>query len=505
MVNVALALLATLAALGGAGLLVQRTLPDRRSYLLAWCSTMFALGFALGAMTIGFAAGFSPALLRAMVLFGSLIAPLTLAVGVVELVARTVQARFAARLIAASYSIVAVVIVLLDPIIGSFDKSLPKVGGHYSSLPGTVLTGAHAFAVVSLVACVTVTAVRNNRQDRAAAALLVPLAMIALAGVLVVTAMRGLLPGPLVPIVLGGAAALVWFGTQKIRPDRAHDDEEAEYDDMSRYPQQPYDDRAYGDRGYNDQYGDQRYDDQYQDQYPQQQQQQQQPSYAPPVSAQNPGQYGRIMIYTLIEGHGDAFDRLAAECARSVRENEPGTVVYACHTVDNALDQRIFYQLFRDAAAVEDHTRQPHVQRFAREARAHVSGTNVLELTVNTAMVALPAFAQAVQQPGPPPGHQTGPHAVPQQRPENRTGPHQVPPPPPDHRTGPRPAPPQYQTGPRQMPPQDHRTGPRPAPPPPDHRTGPHAVPPQPDHRTGPHQVPPPPPDHRTGVRWPNG
>ena len=83
------------------------------------------------------------------------------------------------------------------------------------------------------------------------------------------------------------------------------------------------------------------------------------------------GQYGRIMIYTLIDGHADAFDRLAAEVARAVRQAEPGTLVYACHTVDNAPDQRFFYQLFRDANSVEAHTRQPHVQRFAqRGARA---------------------------------------------------------------------------------------------------------------------------------------
>jgi quinol monooxygenase YgiN len=100
------------------------------------------------------------------------------------------------------------------------------------------------------------------------------------------------------------------------------------------------------------------------------------------------GQYGRIMIYTLIDGHAEAFDRLAAEAVQAVRQSEPGTLVYACHTVDNSPNQRLFYQLFRDAHSVEAHTRQPHVQRFAREARAHVSGTNVLELTVSAGSLA---------------------------------------------------------------------------------------------------------------------
>lgn len=247
MVNVALALLATLAALGGAGLLVTRTLPDRRMYLLAWCGTLLVLGIALASMTVGYAAGFEPALLRCTELFGSLIAPLTLALGVVELIARTVQARFAARLIAASYVIVAVVIILLDPIVGTFGKSLPKVSGHYSSLPGLVLDGAHLFAVVSLVSCVAVTAVRGNRRDRQAAETMPTLAMVALAGVLTVAAMRGYLPGPLAPLALGGSAALVWFGASRLAPGGppAPDDEEPEpYEEMSRH-QQPYDDGQY--------------------------------------------------------------------------------------------------------------------------------------------------------------------------------------------------------------------------------------------------------------------
>ncbi len=123
------------------------------------------------------------------------------------------------------------------------------------------------------------------------------------------------------------------------------------------------------------------------------------PSFAPAPGppavplAQGMGQYGRIMIYSLIEGHADAFDRLAAEVAHAVRQTEPGTLVYACHAVDSSPDQRLFYQLFRDANSVEAHTRQPHVQRFAQEARAHVSGTNVIELTVSAGNIA--------PQPGP--------------------------------------------------------------------------------------------------------
>jgi quinol monooxygenase YgiN len=345
-----------------------------------------------------------------MELFGSLIAPLTLALGVVELIARTVQARFAARLIAASYVVVAVVIILLDPIIGTFGKSLPKVTGHYSSLPGLVLDGAHIFAVVSLVSCVAVTAVRSSRRDREAAETMTTLAMVALAGVLTVAAMRSLLPGPLAPLALGGAAALVWFGATRLPSGgpNVHDHHQQEpepYEDMSRFRQQPYDDGQYDNTGPRRRpqnphntggYERPRYE------------RDAPPSFAPPAVLPVPGppmgqfmgQYGRIMIYTLIDGHAEAFDRLAAEVAHNVRQTEPGTLVYACHTVDNAPNQRLFYQLFRDANSVEAHTRQPHVQRFAQEARAHVSGTNVIELTVSAGNIAQPASPRAD---GPPP------------------------------------------------------------------------------------------------------
>ncbi|GAA0334110.1 antibiotic biosynthesis monooxygenase [Actinoallomurus spadix] len=398
MVNVVVALVATLAAFGCAGLLGMRAFPERRIHLFLWTFTLAVLGLALGAMTIGYAAGFSPALLRCVTLFGALLAPFSLALGVVELVARTVQARFAARLIAGSYVVVAVVIILLDPIIGTFGKSLPEAAGHYSSLPKLVVNGAHVFAVVALVSCVAVTAMRGNKRDKQATEIMLTVAMVAFAGVLLVTATRGFLPGPLAPLALGGAVALTWFGVSRVLPKQAgddEDDEEAEpYDEMSNYAGQPPLGRPSGPppqapSAPGHQTGGQ---------YPAQ------PSFAPQAAVSGPvpfpiGQYGRITMYTLHDGRQEAFDRLAAEVTRAVIEREPGTLVYACHSVDSAPLQRIFYQLFRDAAAVENHTRQPHVQRFAGEVRAHVASTNVIELTATAAKVAPPADVQRPQEP----------------------------------------------------------------------------------------------------------
>jgi quinol monooxygenase YgiN len=457
MVNVAVALLATLAAFGCAGLLGMRAFPERRIYLIAWTGTLISLGLALGAMTAGFAIGFSPALLRIVTLFGALLAPFSLALGVVELVARTVQARFAARLIAGSYVVVAVVIILLDPIIGTFGKSLPKVADHYSSLPKLIVDGAHVFAVVSLVSCVAVTAMRGNKRDRQATEMILTVAMVAFAGVLLVTATRGFLPGPLAPLALGGVVALIWFGAARVLPQRAYNDEDEEeaelYDEMANYAGQPPHGRPSGPPPQ----GPPPQGRPAGGQYPGQ------PTFAPPAAASGPlpfpvGQYGRITMYTLHDGHQDAFDRLAAEVTRAVIERDPGTLVYACHSVDNAPLQRIFYQLFRDAAAVENHTRQPHVQRFAAEARAHAASTNVIELTATVAKVAPPSDAQRPPQDPQRPPHDTQgrhhdpraaydaprqPHAAqrpfqdPARQPHDMTGPSPAPPRPNGHPSGP--------------------------------------------------------------------
>lgn len=61
---------------------------------------------------------------------------------------------------------------------------------------------------------------------------------------------------------------------------------------------------------------------------------------------------------------GEAFDRLVEETAKGIAEFEPGTLVYATHTVQDAPLSRIFYEVYRDREAFEEHERQPHTRRF---------------------------------------------------------------------------------------------------------------------------------------------
>lgn len=101
----------------------------------------------------------------------------------------------------------------------------------------------------------------------------------------------------------------------------------------------------------------------------------------------SPSIFGLLTVFTLLDGTGERFDRLADETVEAVRRSEPDTLVYTCHSVKSAPLQRIVYELYRDEVAYGDHQRQPHTQRFVTERQAMVLATNVIELTVNAAKV----------------------------------------------------------------------------------------------------------------------
>ncbi|XRQ06474.1 antibiotic biosynthesis monooxygenase [Actinomadura welshii] len=413
-------------------MLIQRAHKDRLLYLIAWSFTQVGLSLALLSMGVGFLAGFNGLLFRVLELGAALIGPVWLALGMIELIARYVQVRFAAWLFAISYTVVAIVILLLDPLKGDLSKDLPKPGDTYDALPLLLIDGAHVVAVLALAGCTGVTAWLASKQDQEAAELLIPIALVALAGVLVVSGTRGFLPAPLAVIALGGAAGLVWYGAMRTIP--------------------VYDDEGYDEYGddYADDYGDEPVTGYEEQGYP--------PGRPEPVPAPTPspdprrgelrfpepaneelrfpetssfpgkgdnpagptavdgvggiasglggaapdqartaapaglaGACGQITVYTLLEGREAAFDRLAADLVKAALAVEPDTVIFACHEVVGGPTQRIFYQLFRDEAAFAAHRQQQHLQRFLAESRTHVLATNVIELRLGAAKVPLPA------------------------------------------------------------------------------------------------------------------
>jgi quinol monooxygenase YgiN len=91
--------------------------------------------------------------------------------------------------------------------------------------------------------------------------------------------------------------------------------------------------------------------------------------------------FALVVRFDLRPGAAEGFDGLVAETAPLIGEREPGTLVYAVHGVDGAPDARVFYELYRDRAAFDEHERQPHVVRFLREREQYLSGVRVEFLT----------------------------------------------------------------------------------------------------------------------------
>src|ERR1700753_1598004 len=82
----------------GVGMLLARCMRAPRGDLIAWLIALLGLLVSLGAQALGYLMGFSNVSFRAMEIGAQLIAPLALVMGLSELVARSVQGRFASRL-----------------------------------------------------------------------------------------------------------------------------------------------------------------------------------------------------------------------------------------------------------------------------------------------------------------------------------------------------------------------------------------------------------------------
>ena len=73
----------------------------------------------------------------------------------------------------------------------------------------------------------------------------------------------------------------------------------------------------------------------------------------------------------------EGFDRLVAETLTGIRQHEPGTLVYAVHTVEGKPLERVFYELYRDRAAFDAHEQQPHTRRMLAEREQFLASVEV--------------------------------------------------------------------------------------------------------------------------------
>jgi quinol monooxygenase YgiN len=77
--------------------------------------------------------------------------------------------------------------------------------------------------------------------------------------------------------------------------------------------------------------------------------------------------FALVARFTVRPGSEEAFDRLTGDVAAEIREREYDTLVYACHRVEGQPRQRIFYELYRNRAAFEQHEAYEHVRRFLEQ------------------------------------------------------------------------------------------------------------------------------------------
>lgn len=69
--------------------------------------------------------------------------------------------------------------------------------------------------------------------------------------------------------------------------------------------------------------------------------------------AQQKVPFALVVRFTVRLGAEGEFDETTARTVERIRAEEPDTVIYTCHRVEGAPQQRIFYELYRDRAAFD--------------------------------------------------------------------------------------------------------------------------------------------------------
>lgn len=87
--------------------------------------------------------------------------------------------------------------------------------------------------------------------------------------------------------------------------------------------------------------------------------------------------FALVVRFMVRPGAEAEFDALVEQTAAGIREREPGTLVYACHRVEGAPRQRIFYELYTDKAAFDAHESQAHTRHFLAKREALLENAQV--------------------------------------------------------------------------------------------------------------------------------
>ncbi|GAA4057253.1 putative quinol monooxygenase [Nonomuraea soli] len=509
-----LAFAGALLAVIAAGALISRLREEAEGYLIAWTVAAIALALALAAVGTGCLMGFGIVTFKIFQLGGSLLAPLWMAIGLVQLLAERVPVKFAGWLFGIALTVVASVVMVFDPLKATVTgNTLPTGGAHWAIIPGSLLFGVHVLVTLIMITCIVVAALRWRTGDEYDTDNLHAALVIAPSGLALLGALRFTVPPIFTTALLLVAGAGIWYSV--LRPLAPYEDDE-EDDDIDRaYAKRAVDTPAVSPRrsssGLGDLVAEYRAGDNelaparaesfdagpatgmfaggdYGSLPPEFERvsSSRTTGYGPADGAGGAGEYGAtgaygaaagygaggangaggatgaaagygagaaasgeygrhgapqhipgdyraprtgphaafpaepvapapatgafypgaeiqaapggstrpspnifgmLTVFTLMDGSGDAFDRLADDTVEAVRRSEPDTLIYVCHGVKSAPLQRIIYELYRDEVAYADHQRQPHVVRFVNDRQAMVLATNVIELNVNAAKV----------------------------------------------------------------------------------------------------------------------
>jgi quinol monooxygenase YgiN len=98
--------------------------------------------------------------------------------------------------------------------------------------------------------------------------------------------------------------------------------------------------------------------------------------------------FALVVRFKLLDGQEADFDGLVAETLDGIRAHEPGTLAYIVHREPSAPAARVFYELYRDVEAFEEHERQPHVRHFLAQRSKYLAGDPLVWRLAATAAVA---------------------------------------------------------------------------------------------------------------------
>ncbi|NUR89352.1 MAG: hypothetical protein HOY71_35155, partial [Nonomuraea sp.] len=206
--------------------LIRRLQEEMEGWLIAWSIAAGALCLSLAVIAVGNLMGFGPVTFKIFQVAGSMLAPLWLGIGLVQLLSDKAPPKFLGWLFGIAITLVCTVIMVADPLIKSTDwsKSLPSAGVYWGLIPDKLLIGVHAVSVLVMLVAVVIAALRWRTGDELDTDNLHATVVIAPSGIALVGAMRFAVPGIFTTALLVVAAAAVWYAV--LRPLAPYEDDE---------------------------------------------------------------------------------------------------------------------------------------------------------------------------------------------------------------------------------------------------------------------------------------